>query len=453
MRGIARLIALNVLFLTVISCGPAEESSETPEVDTLATAVGGTLTAAAPTELSVPLAATATASPPTSTPIPPPTQPPPVLRIAYTDDGNAWLWQEGQPLTQLTTSGGVEQVLISSDGAKVAFTRREALGESPAEIRSVNSDGSGETVLLTAAQFDALYPLGDFLHNDYANLAFIPGTHKLMLNTRAISLGPGLLKYDDLLVLDADTGSLTTVFPPGEGGDFLVSPDGLQVAIIRPTSISLANIDGSNLQRDLVTYTPVITYSEFQYYAQPRWASDSSELAVAIPSEDILAPDARGTIWRIPTDGSPAASLSTIEGDFYFTQFGSGGSAISPDLTQVAFLRDTTSPGVKALLLSDLQGSAERTYISGALSWLGWSPDGRHFIFSIGAAPDLSLGAVDNVAVSIGPGTQVEWIDNNSYLFLSGSRGAWTINRGEIGELPTPLLSTGGDFVGYDSVK
>ena len=50
-------------------------------------------------------------------------------------------------------------------------------------------------------------------------------------------------------------------------------------------TIRLVNADGSE-RREAFTYTPVVTRSEFQYYAQPVWAPDSDCLRVAIPPAD-----------------------------------------------------------------------------------------------------------------------------------------------------------------------
>ncbi|NIN69433.1 MAG: hypothetical protein GTO63_33065, partial [Anaerolineae bacterium] len=155
-----------------------------------------------------------------------------MLRIVYTDGGDIWLLEDDRPPRQLSSSGSAQQVLISSDGRKVVFVRRTEPQGVPPEIRSINIDGSDEKVIMSPSQFDALYSLDDFLHNDLSDIAFIPGTHTLMLNTRAIPEGPGVLKYDDLMLLDADTGALTTLFLPGEAGDFTLSPDGKQVALV-----------------------------------------------------------------------------------------------------------------------------------------------------------------------------------------------------------------------------
>jgi hypothetical protein len=292
------LLFLLALTAAALACALPEAEPKTGD-DQVATIVAGTITALASepepepssTELAPPLEATVTAT----------TIPTPALAIAYIDGGDVWLIEDGNLPAQLTSSGDAEQVFISPDGMKIIFLRR-ADQFSPLEIRAINHDGIGDIILVTAEQINGLYPLGSFTHNDVSSMAFIPGTHEVLFNTVGVPTGPGLIKYDDLLRLDVDTGVLSTLLPAGSGGDFLASPDGSQIAILRPDSIGLVDGDGSNLRPNLVAFPTVITYSEFQYYPQPVWASDSSALLVAIPSEDPLATGTHGQIWSIPAD-------------------------------------------------------------------------------------------------------------------------------------------------------
>ncbi len=450
MRKSQPIHALMALILATLACslpGP------TPTLDeqVLESAVASTLTAAAPIE---PINETLQApelqpSPSTLPPLISSTPPPPaVLRIVYTDNHDVWLIEGNNPPLQLTNVGSIDQVFISSDGMKVAYTRRLNY-EAPAEVRSVNIDGSGETVILTPAQLNAIFPVGDFLYNDLANIAFVPGTHKLMFNTRAIAEGPGLIKHDNVLLIDADTGVISTLFPAGEGGDFAISPDGSQVAILRYSSISLVNIDGTNLRSNLVEYTPVMTYSEFLYYAQPVWTADSSALGVAIPSQDFLSSDASGTIWRIPSNGEAAVNLGTISGDFYFSQTFSE-PLLAQNLLRVAFWRDTDDFNVHDLILANPDGSAQTIYATNEMQWLGWAPDSVHFVFSFGSPMNLQLGVDVGAPTVIGSCTDLRWIDDTTFLCLSGSIGSWTLKKGVIGGALVPIISPTGDFISYD---
>jgi hypothetical protein len=424
---------------------------DTPSPDSIATQVAATLTALTP------VAHAPTEFPPASTPsepsVPEPTTAapagPPVARVAYTSVGNIWLAEGDAPPVQLTSSGSAEDVHISSDGERVVFTRRP-VADGPVEIRVVNRDGSGEGTIAASNTWSDLYAHPDLLFNDVNMMAFIPGTHRLLLNTRGVSEGPGLLKYDDLLMLDADTAALTILLAPESGGDFLISPDGLKAALTRADSLSLITTEGGVLRADAITFTPVVTYSEYQYYPIGQWTPDSAAVGFAIPSSDPLAPDANGTLWRLPADGGPAANVAAITGGFFFTQ----GSlpAVSPDLNWVVFLRETGTPNVNDLFLAHMDGSAETVYVTGRVFWDGWSPDGARFAFGLDAPMNLQVGAPESPAAPLATGTKVRWANGTTYVYLSGSAGAWTLMRGSIGGPAVALASPAGDFVSYDLV-
>ena len=62
---------------------------------------------------------------------------------------------------------------------------------------------------------------------------WMPGSHTLLFNTRLdFEEGLGLYLSDDLHALDVDSGTNQPLLPPGEGGDFYLSPDGSQVALV-----------------------------------------------------------------------------------------------------------------------------------------------------------------------------------------------------------------------------
>ena len=210
----SRQLLILILAAALAACSPAP--AEPPTLDSMATVVAATLSALAPAADStteIPVASTL--------PEPSPAAPasPPIVRVAYTNAGNIWLAEGDAPPAQLTSSGAAENVWISDDGQKVVFTRRPS-ADGPVEIRAVNRDGSGEAVLATGDTWNGLYPHEIFLFNDLQKMGFIPGTHRLLLNTRGVPEGPGLARYNDLLQLDADSGALTSLRAPGSRGRF-----------------------------------------------------------------------------------------------------------------------------------------------------------------------------------------------------------------------------------------
>lgn len=449
------------LMATVLTCAGLACSLPglAPAADTqaLATGVAATLTAIAPGPIppqqaaNTPTVPAPTEAVPTATPTPAePYAPPPSMRVVYTDSGNVWLIDGDSPAVQLTNSGQAYKVLISSDGERIVYLRRPANQAIPSEIRVIHSDGSGDTSLMTPQQWDALYPLQQFEHNDVSQIAFIPKTHRLMMNTRATANAPGLFKYNDLLQLNVDTGELSTVFAPSSGGDFTLSPDGQSVVVVQPESISLAASDGSGLHADVISYPAVTTYSEYQYYAQPIWRPDSSGFGVAIPSEDPLAPRPSGTIWSVSSPDGTAAQLGQIGGDFFFIQSGAAPS-LSPNLDWVGFLRPGASSSTPPnLVMAHPDGSALANYDQGQIRWEGWSPNAVRFAYGSGGPFELHIGVPEAPGLPMGQGTDLRWLSDSQFLYLEGSTGAWTLAQFEGGPVPKTLAMPSGDFVSYD---
>jgi hypothetical protein len=437
------------ILAAILACGPfGALTSATPvEPESVGTIVAATLTALAPPVEED------TAVPPLSSPASPTAEPtstaPAPLRIVYTSVGEAWVLEGSAPSRQITHTGGVQTVVISDDGLRVVYLRRDS-NEAPAELRAVGSDGTGDISLLTPDQANSLHPLEDWLLRiEPSSFDFVPGTHDLFFNTRAVAEGPGLLKFNDLYQLNADTGHLALVLPAEQGGDFNVSPNGSQIAIVQPDSISMANIDGSGLRENLVTFDPVLTYSEYQYYPRVVWAADSSAAEVVIPSREPLGSDPTASVWRIPAHTGSAVRLSTIPGDFFF--FGMGAhSLISPDLSRVAFARETTTPNVTQLIIADVDGSDEVVHGTGRFFWQGWGPDASHFLYGSDLPSLLQLGQVSGGYTVVDEGTDVRWLGETEYLFLTGESGSWELHLGSIGGTSTSLATSSGQPFSYD---
>jgi hypothetical protein len=283
-------------------------------------------------------------------------------------------------------------------------------------------------------------------------MAFLPGTHDLFFNTYEAFATVGAAMTDDLLMINTDSGDLTRVLNPNRGGQFAISPDGTRIVVIQPDRIHLVNPDGSGLSADLINYPLVITYSEFQYYAQPRWTRDSDAVGFAIPSADPLDGSPSGDIWRIPRDGSAAVKIATIPGDFYFSQVFST-TTLSPLFDRVAFTRETATPNIRELYIAQSDGAAEAIYDTGEINWVGWAPDGTHFVYSLSDPMDLVIGSVGDPPTPLVTGTDLRWINNRNFLYLSGSIGTWTLMKGSIGTAPINLATPTGDFISYDFTR
>jgi hypothetical protein len=449
-------LTAGLLFLAGVACA-LPNATPTANTQVLATGVAATLTSIAPAQnapTEAPSAEAPTAVPEaTATPAPTPEEPfgpSAELRVVYTDAGNVWLISGETPAVQLTSSGQAYRVLISSDGERIVYLQRPPNQSLPSDVRVVHADGTHDASLMSPEQWDSLYPLQGFDHNDVSQIAFIPGTHRLLMNTKAVANAPGLFKYNDVLELNTDTGELTTVFEPGVGGGFSISPDGSHMALVQPEAVSLAAVDGSDLHANVITYPAVTTYSEYQYYAQPIWRPDSTGFGVAIPSPDPLAARTSGTIWSVSSPDGTATQLGQIGGDFFFIQTGAAPS-LSPDQEWVAFLRPgAASSSPPNLVMAHPDGSALGNYDQGQIRWEGWSPNAVRFAYGSGGPFEVYIGVPEAPRLQIGQGTDLRWLNDDQFLYLQGSTGNWQLARFEGGPVPAILASPAGDFVSYD---
>ena len=378
---------------------------------------------------------------PTATPEP---SGPGILTIAYINAGEVWFVQEGGTPTQLTTSGNVEKVVLSTDGQLAAFVRH-VLSPETYELRVVATDTGIETVLVTQADLDSFFPLDSALHHAPFQIDFIPGTHTLLMNTREVFEGPGLLQNNELWSIEAETGARALLLDRGLGGDFYLSPGGDQLALVLPTSIGFAAIDGSSKSPDHLTFPFVITYSEYAYYPIPVWSPDGSAVVVVIPPADPLADDT-ARVWRVPVGGA-ATLLVDLTGFSYFRN-SSKTPMPAPDLSKVAFMRET-APNTFDLVVTPLDGSPESVYSSGDLSWQGWNPDSNQFVFTNGPR-NYTLGGLGLPSSGVGFGTYLRWVDADTLLYLDQLTATHRFSKVDLPGSPSEIVVITGQIFSYD---
>jgi dipeptidyl aminopeptidase/acylaminoacyl peptidase len=366
--------------------------------------------------------------------------------VASVRDGNIWLWTEGQQDIPLTNTGDVSDVRISDDGTMVAFTRGR-------ELWMVRSDGTDQRLLLSEVDQARMEPRAPFdLPVLLYRFDWVPGTHTIALNTH-LRIEIGLILNDDLRLVDAETLEQSILLAPGQGGEFHCSPDGQRIAVVTAGTIGAIDLQSREWQL-LFTYTPPVTASEFQYYASPVWAADSTSLRVAIPPADLSAqPTQPTTVWRLNIDGTSPQLLANI------LSAPSGPYVFSPDLRFVAYLSDPsgTSPGgEQVLLVTDLEGD-NATLSTEARNVYGWSPDSLRLAFASNTQPPQAqiaeLGSETVVPAHDDANVlslDVRWVDDNRYLFLAQTARGWDIMLGQVGGPGTVVASVVGRQLAYD---
>jgi hypothetical protein len=346
------------------------------------------------------------------------------LTVAYIKEGNLWLWAQGKS-RQLTKSGEAHRPSLSPDGKVIAYLL--PADDFHLEIWAIDADGQNERKLVSVADLDAIGASARdpsaVAINPY-RLEWIPGTHRLAYNTHQIFQGPGLSLLNDLNLVDADTLQKTNLFLTGWGGEFVYSPDGSQIAISQPDKIMLSKADGSDY-RPVFNYPAVTTYSEYRYYAIPRWEKDGKSLRLALPPSDPLATPAQPTsLWQIPSEGAEARQYGNIKAVPFFEQ----PVFFSPDLARIAFVRETGAPteNMRELHLAANDGSGDWLYAkAAALLFQGWSPDAVQFAYTLGDVQELWLGSLKEAPRQAGGGINgvqdVRWVDEKSFLFWQAS--------------------------------
>lgn len=432
--------AVTILLAVGLACTLLPQP--TPEVDVVATSVAATLAAA---DGAAP--ADDTPAPITETPAHQEEPAVILLRIAYVKNGQVWYWEEGGAARSLTSLGGVVDVILSPDGETAAFTRQ--LEDGQVELMAVDIDGTNQRTLVSPDQLAAMSTHEQALTAVPYQLDWVPGSRTVIYSTRLIFEGPGLIPQNDLRLVDADSGDQSELLAPGQGGAFHFSPDGNQIALVRPDQISVVNADGGG-RRELLNFENVLTYSEYQYYPTPVWSADSSQLWVVIPPSDPLGePTAPSKVWELAVDGSGAVErLSMVTIPFFVSE-----ARLSPDLARVAYQSplDPETPNLSALRIALLDGSGESVYERGNLTFYRWAHTGERFVFTV--EDSIRIGEPGSPALVIGaaPIREVTWVDADSFLYLKRSGDTWELRWREVGT-PGMLIDSAPDL-SYDFIR
>ena len=460
------LLWLSVLiFLAITGCASSSQTSPVADEKAIVTGVAATLNAAlTATQRAIPtLSSTESIAPtpeptmhaPTPTVAPSPTsQAPstPGVMVAYTKNSDVSLWSPDQGAIRLTDMHDVVSVSISSDGELIAFKRQDAENIALQELWVVNTTGIPDPrQLVSANDLAALVPPdagSGILGYGVLNFSWRPKTHVLAYNTVVLLEGPGFSPNHDLRLVDADTLQKTTLFEISNGGLFYYAPDGSQIALSNPESISLVSADGSNYRPNVLTFPNVITYSEYEYHPRPIWARDSASLGVAIPPHDPLNdPQPLTSLWLIRSDGSPAVLLGKVPA----IPFAWPDQALSPNLEFVGYSSPATggNPNQRDLHVSQPDGSKDAVYASGeSLEFSSWSPDSEHFIYAIqgGANEGLYIGGSSNPPARLASDPHsvrgIHWVDARRFVYLLMKDNQWELHLSNLEAEDLALIDT-----------
>ena len=358
------------------------------------------------------------------------------LKLVYTDaDRDLWRWIEDDTVVKIVDTGDVVDANISDNGKMVAFVRSSDYLHFSLWV--VDFAGGDLRELVSETEFADMKNDADAVGVEPYVYEWFPGEQALAFVTSPTFEGPGLFVNDDLWRVDAVNGDLKRLLAPGEGGVFYFSPQGDQIALVTPSSIHVVDKDGQN-RREVFQYDPVLTYSEFRYYAVPKWMPDGKALRVSIPPVDALGEKDSPTLnWQIGVDGSGANLLSEV----YTVPLGS--VDISPDRLRIAYLKEVGEPSenLRELHIANIDGSEDTAYHTAKfVGFQSWAPDSKRFAFSFGKEGDAQLGEVGLgffPLTNVGGEQGINWVDEDTFIFLAVKNDNWAIYVGEPGGLGT----------------
>ena len=436
-----------LLVLMLTACGVSQPSG-VPSEDAINTSVAATIDAQSQATALPP----ATAEPavpthvPTEAPVPSDTPASSLLSVAFVSpDKNAYTWNESLSVPiQLTTSGDVQEAIVSPDGTRVVLIRSTDWIAYSLDI--VNSDGTDLRTLVLPSSFDALPRPAESVSSAPSQVNWLPGTHLLAMTTRVAYDGPGYQLGENLFLIDSDTGSMQALLTIESmwSWNYTYSPDGTKIAISYPEGIDIYHADGSGLAAHVLDYPFVDTASEYAWVASPLWEADSNHLVAVVPPQDPwITPLADSSVWRLSADGTAGELLFSTP----MTYWPSGSAAVAPDLSKILFLvpDETTEDNRYILRLVNIDGTGMVDYISGDIHGApDWSTDNSKFYY-FDNENGAFVGQPGSAPVSVPDFDQVrsvKWIDADRFIGVSGPDGGWQLLMGNTASPASVIYST-----------
>jgi beta propeller repeat protein len=336
-----------------------------------------------------------------------------VLRLTVTDSGGGSSSasvnvrvenRDYYDLLQLTTDQSSDsQSHWSPDGTKILFTSNR--GDIYDNIWIMNSDGSGQALLVNAGNYDR-------------TASWSPDGTKIAWSVDG-----------NIWVMNADgTGQTQVTFAGGYEWYPAWSPDGTKIAIRSNAAgnddVWVMNSDGTNM----VQLTTDIAPDTF-----PSWNSDGTKI--------VFRSDRTGNsdIWVMNADGSNQTQLTTDLAD-------DATPSVSPEGSKIAF--NSERAGTADLWIMNFDGSAQTriTFDIGREIWPRWSPDGLNLAFMSDRADAAEMDiwtitlppaqVYQGVPVATGPADQ-------QMSAVSGNIVVWTDKRSGNNDIYMKDLSTG----------
>jgi hypothetical protein len=349
------------------------------------------------------------------------------LRIAFAENGNLYVMDEGAERVTLVETGDVVAVRLSSDGQVIAFTRDlggvDGERARRIELWAINADGTSERRLISAEEFGEMQTFSEFpAVVTLGQVDFLPHTHTLVFNTSVVPTGDGIYidVAGDLWTVDADSGEVVQRLAMGAGGEFNIAPNGQYITVTRPDSLDIVDTSDYSRRADVLEAYAAIGFGEYYAFPQIVWMADGQSFLTGVLTGDDPYSQSAGsvTVYSVSVDGT-TAELGTFNA-FYPSLY------ISPDGQFVAYWR-TTSEGndIRQLYIAAVDGSEEWLFHQiELLDVYRWLPDSQHFLFRSWSSGFWELGDICGARGEFSDIAHrdlwVTWVDSTHFLATNG---------------------------------
>jgi hypothetical protein len=377
---------------------------------------------------------TVTTVPATVTPAPTEARnPADALIVAFVKNGDVHLWEEAAGQSRIVAkSGDVNIVTMSDDGQVIAFTRRawvgsELEGYEQFTLWAANSDGSNPREVIPAEFLRQRLDLTERDSTNFYQLGWIPETHRAIFSiTKYIAQAEGMSHAipHGAYVVDIDSGSVTVLAEATENLRLAPSPDGMQLALLSPVSLSFINADGSSRRQDVLTYPEAGLTGPL--FPTGVWTADSSAFVLTGSFEMDPRTMINFTFWRVPVDGTaPVALASVLESDPNSVTY-------SPDGGYASYVQATDGqpPEVAGWSVKPFEVQAGPLAIpyfgkEAFMANLHWSPAGQAYAIRDHELSPLCPDATQDTQVCGEPVplginssiiTSLQWVDSDRFL-------------------------------------
>jgi anti-sigma factor RsiW len=338
---------------------------------------------------------------------------PPAAGVVYIDQGSLWMLDRQSGQRQVLQASDISSPVISDDRAWIAYRSQQP---DHVEFWAVPWDGQQPRLVVDERSLPARSLPQGYRERRVQSMNWIPGQHRLAVVTIATPGEANLPPEYELWNVDVESGEMEYVTRMAQADRPFYAPGGKRFALLNTGEpgggLSLFNADGSGARS-----APGVPQSASGpvYNWQVSWLADGGGLWVAVPE-----PSAGMALYRVPASGQAEMVRHIDASDAYW----------SPDGSRLAYTKPVSdSLDTRELYLANADGSDPSLYATPRYwAFLGWSPDGRHFLYQDNQ--QVYLGSPSQPPQALGNFLSIfdpRWISAEQFLHFLDQNASWVL--------------------------